>query len=110
MQYEGQNLFNKYFKKKTKKQKTTGQQMTFKKIAFCKHQNFFSQLPISLAFGLSDLPVLMIERSTVILHASLPESGLHTACHPAASPPKSFFEEHIFRIWQLSSLKEREMA
>lgn len=66
---------------------------------------FFSQLPISLAFGLS-----MIERSTVILHASLPESGLHTACHPAASPPKSFFEEHIFRIWQLSSLKEREMA
>ena len=110
MQYEGQNLFNKYLKKK-KNQKTTGQQMAFKKIAFCKHQNFFfSQLPISLAFGLSDLPVSMIERSTVILHASLPESGLHTACHPAASPPKSFFEEHIFRIWQLSSLKEREMA
>ena len=71
---------------------------------------FFSELPISLAFGLSDLPVSMIERSTVILHASLRESGLHTACHPAASPPKRLFEEHIFRIWQLSSLKEREMA
>lgn len=85
--------------------------MTFKKIAFCKHQNFFfSKLPISLAFGLSDLPVSMIERSTVILHASLPDSGSHTACHPAASPPKRFFEGHIFWIWQLSSLKEREMA
>lgn len=31
-------------------------------------------------------------------------------CHPAASPPKRFFDGHIFRIWQLSSLKEREMA
>ena len=41
MQYEGQNLFNKYLKKKKQNQKTTGQQMTFKKIAFCKHQNFF---------------------------------------------------------------------
>lgn len=42
MQYEGQNLFNKYLKKKNKQnQKTTGQQMTLKKIAFCKHQNFF---------------------------------------------------------------------
>lgn len=85
--------------------------MTFKKIAFCKHQNFFFSVTyLTSKFGLSDLPVSMIERSTVILHASLPESGLHTACHPAASPPKSFFEEHIFRIWQLSSLKEGEMA
>ena len=29
------------WKKKKKNQKTTGQQMAFKKIAFCKHQNFF---------------------------------------------------------------------
>lgn len=97
-------------KKKTKNKKLLANKRLLKKLPFVNTRIFFSQLPISLAFGLSDLPVSMIERSTVILHASLPESGLHTACHPAASPPKSFFEEHIFRIWQLSSLKEREMA
>ena len=66
--------------KMTTTKKTTDQER-LKRFPVVKTRGF--SLAIWFVRFTSCTHVLMVERSTIILHASFPEIGWHTACHPA---------------------------